>query len=161
MLRTAAAAVAIVALAVGFGSTAAVRTGTVACSTNSFALSFDPKQRAVVTSSGKVLASASFTSRSFGSSCRRVSEPKRLLDGGLGPEIRSAISFRCAASEPIRIHVHPITNEAGDKIVGSSLSVGIGTTRLRVIAAAVLKNRGDPYASTVYRARSYCKLGAR
>jgi ABC-type amino acid transport system permease subunit len=161
MLRAAAAAVAIAALAVGFGSTTAVRTGTVACSTNSFAISFDPKQRAVVTSSGQVLATASFTSRSLGSSCRRVSEPKRFSDGGLGAEIRRAISFRCAASQPIRIHVNPITNEAGDKIVGSSLSVGIGTTNLRVIASAVLKNRGDPYASRVYRARSYCKLGAR
>ena len=42
--------------------------------------------------------------------------------------------------------------------IGSSLSVSSGP--LRVIAAAVLKNKGDPYASTVYRARAYCKLGA-
>ena len=45
--------------------------------------------------------------------------------------------------------------------VGSNLGVGIGAPRLRVIVSAVLKNRGDPYASRVYRARSYCKLGAK
>jgi len=160
MLRLAVAAIGVAVLAVGFGSTAGVGTGTVACSTTSFAISFDPKQRAVVTSSGQVLASASFTSRSLGGACRRIAGPKRFLDGGLGAEIRRAISFRCAASEPIRIHVNPITDEAG-KVVGSYLGVGIGTTKLRVIVSAILKNRGDPYASRVYRARSYCKLGAR
>jgi len=160
MLRLAAAAVGVAVLAVGFGSTARVGTGTVACATNSFGISFDPKQRVVVTSSGHVLASADFTSRSLGSSCRRVAEPKRFVDGGLGPEIRKAIAFRCAANEPIRIHVNPITNGAGKRI-GSSLAVGIGKTRLRVIVSAILKNRGDPYASRVYRAQSYCKLGAR
>jgi hypothetical protein len=45
--------------------------------------------------------------------------------------------------------------------VGSSLIVGIGAPRLRVVASAVLKNKGDPYAPQLYRARAYCKLGAR
>jgi hypothetical protein len=160
MLRTAAAAVAVAALAVGFTSSSRVATGTVACSTSSFQISFDPKNRVVVTSSGKVLASADFVSRSLGSSCRRVGDPKQFVNGGLGSEIRSAASFRCAASEPIRIHVNPITDEAGKRI-GSSLGVGIGTTRMRVIVSAILKNRGDPYASRVYRAAAYCKLGAK
>jgi hypothetical protein len=160
MLRLTAAAVAVAALAVGFGSGGGVGTGTVACGTNSFQISFDPKQRVVVTGDGKMLATASFTARSLGSACRRVAEPKAFLDGGLGAEIRRPISFRCAANEPIRIHVNPIRNDAGG-IVGSSLSVGIGAPRLKVIASAVLKNRGSPYASRVYRARSYCKLGAK
>ena len=161
MLRLTAAVVAVAALAVGFGSSGTVGTGTVACSTSSFSISFDPKRRVVVTSDdNKVLASTSFTARSLGSDCKRVAEPKGYADGGLGPEIRKTISFRCAANAPIRIHVNPITDEAG-KIVGSNLSVGIGAPRLRVIASAVLKNRGDPYASRVYRARSYCKLGAK
>jgi len=159
MLRTAAAAVAVAALAVGFASGARVGTGTVACSTSSFQVSFDPKQRVVVTSNGKILASADFTSRSLSSSCRRVAGPKQFVSGGLGSEIRRPLSFRCAASEPIRIHVNPITNEAGKRI-GSSLGVGIGSTRMRVIVSAILKNRGDPYASRVYRAAAYCKLGA-
>jgi hypothetical protein len=160
-LTAAAAAVAVAALAVGFGSSASVGTGTIACSTSSFSISFDPKRRVVVTNGdNEVLASASFTARSLGSVCKRVAEPKGFADGGLGPEIRKAISFRCAANAPIRIHVNPITDEAG-KIVGSSLGVGIGAPRLRVIVSAVLKNRGDPYASRVYRAKSYCKLGAR
>jgi hypothetical protein len=160
MLRLAAAAVAVAALAVGFGSTGGLRTGTVACPMNSFEVSFDPKRRVAITSEGKVLASASFTARSLGVTCRRVAEPKGFGDAGLGPEIRRATGFRCAASEPIRIHVNPIRNDAGE-LVGSNLSVGIGAPRLRVIVSAVLKNRGDPYASRIYRARSYCKLGAK
>jgi len=161
MRRLAAVAVAVAALAVGFSTSASIGTGTVACAMSSFSVSFDPARRVVVTSGdNKVLASASFTARSLGSECKRVAEPKGYADGGLGPEIRKTISFRCAANAPIRIHVNPITDEAG-KIVGSNLSVGIGAPRLRVIASAVLKNRGDPYASRVYRARSYCKLGAK
>ena len=160
MLRLAAATVAVAALAVGFGSSGGVRTATVLCATSSFQISFDPKQRVVVTSGGKTLASASFTARTLGDACRRIPEPKGFTDGGLGPEIREKIAFRCAAPEPIKIHVNPIRNEPG-KIVGSFLSVGIGAPKMRVIASAVLKSRGDPYASRVYRARSYCKLGAR
>ncbi|HEX6702967.1 MAG TPA: hypothetical protein VF101_19745 [Gaiellaceae bacterium] len=160
MLRLAAAAVAVAALAVGFGNSGGVGTATVACATTSFQISFDPKQRVVVTSGGKMLASASFTERVLGDACRRVAEPKGFTDRGLGPEIREKIAFRCAASEPIRIQVHPIRNEPG-KIIGSSLSVGIGSQPMKVIAGAVLKNRGSPYASAVWRARAYCKLGAK
>ena len=58
------------------------------------------------------------------------------------------------------MHVNPIRSESG-AIVGGNLVVGVGTDpRLRVIASAVLKNKGDPYASRVYRAAAYCKLGA-
>ena len=161
MLRLAAAAVAVAAIAVGFGSSGSIGTGTVACSTSGFSISFDPAHRVVVTSGdNKVLASASFTAASLGSQCKRVAEPTGYVNGGLGAEIRKAIAFRCLAGAPIRIHVNPITNEAG-KIVGSNLGVGIGAPRLRVIVSAVLKNRGDPYVSRVYRSRSYCKLGAK
>src|SRR5205085_163476 len=118
--------------AAGYGSSGSIGTGTVACSTSGFSISFDPAQRVVVTSGdNKVLASASFTAASLGSQCKRVAEPKGYVNGGLGPEIRKAIAFRCLAGAPIRIHVNPITNEAG-KIVGSNLGVGIGAPRLRV-----------------------------
>jgi hypothetical protein len=156
MLGLGAAAVAVTALAVGLGSSSTVVTGTVSCSTNSFEISFDPARRVVVTSSGKVLASASLTSLSLGGTCRRVADPKTFVRRGLGPEIRSKAGFRCAASEPVRIHVAPIRNGAG-KIVGSALVVGIGARRLQVIVSAVLKAGG----SRVSRARSACKLGAR
>ena len=140
----------------------AIRTVTRACSTTSFTIAFDPKQRAVVADgAGHVLASASYTSASVSSRCRRVAEPKAFVGSALGPEIQHAMTFRCLASKPIRIHVHAIRNRDTDAIVGSSLSVGIGAPRLRVIAAAVLKNKGDPYAPQLYRARAYCKLGAR
>ena len=135
-------------------------TATAVCATHSFTMTFDPKRKAVVTDGVHVLASATFTSRAVSSRCRRVAEPKRFLDGGLGPEIRARTSFRCLANKPIRVHVNPIRNEAG-AIVGTSLQAGIGTdARLRVIASAILKNKGNPYASRVYRAATYCKLGA-
>jgi hypothetical protein len=137
-----------------------VSTATAVCGTHSFTMAFDPKRRAVVTDGTHVLASVSFTSRSVSSRCRRVAGPKRYLDGGLGAEIRRAISFRCLATKPIRVHVSPIRDDAG-AVVGSSLQAGIGTdARLRVIASAILKNKGNPYASRVYRAATYCKLGA-
>ena len=158
---------ALLAAAAAIGTTAfaaappSIRTVTRACSTTSFTFAFDPKRRAVVTDgAGHVLASSSYTSASISSRCRRVVKPKAFVDGGLGPATHSAMTVRCMTSKPIRIHVHPIRNEA-DAIVGSSLSVGIGAPRLRVVAAAVLKKSGSPYAPQLYRARAYCKLGAR
>jgi hypothetical protein len=155
-----------VALAVGATAVAAsagsrqVSTVTAVCATHSFTVSFDPKRQAVVSDGRNTLASVSFTSRSVSSRCRRVAAPKRYLGGRLGAEIRVRTSFRCLATKPIRVHVNPIRNDAG-AVVGSSLQVGIGSeARLRVIASAILKNKGDPYASRVYRAATYCKLGA-
>jgi hypothetical protein len=158
------AAVLVALVATGLAAAASgsrqVSTATAVCATHSFTMTFDPKRQAVVTDGAHVLASASFTSRAVSSRCRRVAEPKRFVDGGLGPKIRTRTSFRCLANKPIRVHVNPIRNEAG-AIVGSSLQVGIGTgARLRVIASAILKNKGNPYASRVYRAATYCKLGA-
>jgi hypothetical protein len=136
-------------------------TATASCAAHSFTMTFDPKRKAVVTDGAHVLATASFTSRALSSRCRRVAEPKRFLDGGLGTEIRARTSFRCLSGRPISVHVNPIRNDAG-AIVGSSLQVGIAIgARLRVIASAILKNKGNPYASRVYQAAAYCKLGAR
>jgi hypothetical protein len=158
------AAVLVVLGAAGFvaGSGAReVSTATAVCASRSFTMAFDPKRQAVVSDGTRVLASASFTSRAVSGSCRRVPAPKRYVGGGLGAPIRARTSFRCLANKPIRVHVNPIRNDAG-AIVGSSLQVGIGTdARLRVIASAILKNKGDPQASRVYRAAAYCKLGAR
>ena len=133
---------------------------TAVCATHTFTMTFDPKRQAVVTDGTHVLASVSFRSRAVSSACRRVETPKRYDARGLGAGIRGRTSFVCRATLPIRVHVNPIRNDAG-AIVGSNLGVGIGAPRLRVIVSAVLKNRGDPYASRVYRARSYCKLGAK
>jgi hypothetical protein len=147
------------AVAAGAGSRQG-STATAVCATHSFTMAFDPKRQAVVTDGRQVLASATFTSRAVSNRCRRVPEPKRYVNGGLGAEIRARTSFRCLATKPIRVHVNPIRNEAG-AVVGTSLQVGIGSdARLRVIASAILKNKGNPYASRVYRAATYCKLGA-
>jgi hypothetical protein len=137
-----------------------VSTATAVCAAHSFTMAFDPKRQATVSDGeGHVLASASFTSRAISSRCRRVPEPKRYVSGGLGSAIRDRTSFRCLTTQPIRVHVNPIRNDAG-AIVGSSLQVGIGTdARLHVIASAILKSKGNP-ASRVYRAATYCKLGA-
>ena len=155
-----------VALAVGATAVAAsagsqkVSTATAVCATHSFTVSFDPKRQAVVTDGRNVLASATFASRAISSRCRRVPKPKSYLDGGLGSEIRARTTFRCLATKPIRVHVNPIRNDAG-AVIGSSLQIGIGSAaRLRVIASVILKNKGDPSASRVYRAATYCKLGA-
>jgi hypothetical protein len=148
------------ALAAPASSSTSRLTATAVCATHSFTMTFDPKRRAFVTDGTRVLASGSFTSRAVSSRCRRVPEPKRFVGAGLGPEIRARTSFRCLATKPIRVHVNPIRNEAG-AIVGTSLEAGIGTdATLRVIASAILKNKGDPYASRVYRSSTYCKLGA-
>jgi len=147
------------AAAAGSGSRQ-VSTATAVCATRSFTMTFDPKRKVFVTDGEHVLASGSFTSRAVSSRCRRVPEPKRFVNSGLGPEFRARTSFRCLANKPIRVHVNPIRNDAG-AIVGTSLQVGIGTdARLRVIASAILKNKGNLYASRVYQAAAYCKLGA-
>ena len=157
----AAAATAVVATALASGSgSKSIGTATAVCGTHTFTIAFDPKRRAVVTDGQHVLASVTFASRAVSSRCRRVPGPRRYLDGGLGREIRRKASFRCQTTRPIRVHVNPIRDDR-DAIVGSNLSVGIGTaTRLRVIASAILKNKGDPYAPHAYRAAAYCKPGA-
>jgi hypothetical protein len=151
-----------VVLAAGFASGASpVGTATAVCPVTSFAVAFDPKRQVVVTSGGRLLARVSFERRVVGEACRRVRRPKAFRDGGLGREIRFALGFRCAATAPIRVHVNPIRD--GDhpgRFVGSALVVGIGDP-LRAIVTVVLKNRGDPKASGLYRAAAYCKPGAR
>jgi len=147
--------------AAGFVAGSGVRevsTATAVCATHSFTMTFDPKRQVVVTDGVHALASATFRSRAIGSGCRRVAAPKRYVYSGLGAPIRARTSFRCLAAKPIRVHVNPIRNGAG-AIVGSGLWVGIGSP-FRVIAYAILKNKGDPSASRVYRAATYCKLGA-
>ncbi len=148
-----AGAAAIVAIAAGFGGT--VGTATVACSARSFTVSFSPQRDVVVTARGTTLGSASFTRRWVSPRCDRVAEPRRFADGGLGGEIRRRVVLRCSAPRSIRIHVNPILNGDTDKIVGSNLVVGTGEP-LRTIVSAVLKNKGDPYASRIYRAAAYC-----
>ena len=161
VFAVAAAAVAALGTALAVGSGArTVGTATAVCATRAFTITFDPKRRAVVTDGQHVLASATFTSRAISGRCRRVPAPRRYVNGGFGGEIRRKISFRCQATQPIRVHVNPIRDDR-DEIVGSSLGAGIGTaTRLRVIVSVLLKNKGDPYASRVYRAAAYCKPGA-
>ena len=150
-------AIAVAALAAGPASRQ-VGTATAVCATHSFTMTFDPKRQAVVTDGERVLASISFTSRAVSTRCRRVAEPKRYVYSGLGSAIRARTSFRCLANKPIRVHVNPIRG-ATNAVVGSNLVVGIGSP-LRVIASAILKNKGNPSASRVYRAATYCKLGA-
>ena len=151
-------AIAVAALAAGPASRQ-VGTATAVCATHSFTMTFDPMRQAVVTDGERVLASISFTSRAVSTRCRRVAEPKRYVYSGLGSAIRARTSFRCLANKPIRVHVNPIRGGASNAVVGSNLVVGIGSP-LRVIASAILKNKGDPSASRVYRAATYCKPGA-
>ena len=133
---------------------------TAACRTHSFTITFDPKRRAVLTDGGHVLASVSFTSRFISGRCRRVPDPNRYYSGGFGVGIGTRTSFRCLTSKPIRVHVSATTNGSG-RVIGGGLVVGIGSdTSLRVIASATLSRKGGRYSSRVYRAATYCKLGA-
>jgi hypothetical protein len=136
------------------------RTATAVCSTRAFTVAFDPKRQATVTDGERVLASASFTTAKVSGRCRRVGEPRAFVSRGLGREIRARTAFRCAATKPIRIHVNPIRDGDTGGVAGSALVVGVGSPRLRVIVSAVLKNKGDPKASRVYRAAANCKPGA-
>jgi len=155
----AAAAVA-AATAASVAGAPVLATATAACGTHSFTIAFDPKRRAVLTDGVHVLASVSFTSRFISSRCRPVSDPNRYFAGGLGAGIGMRTSFRCLTSKPIRVHVSATHNGSGS-VIGGGLVVGIGSdTRLRVIASAVLAKKGGRYASRVYRAATYCKLGA-
>jgi hypothetical protein len=153
-LLAASAAVAAAGLAAG---ATPVRSATAACPVRSFTVSFDPRRGAIVMSAGRTLASATFTTRSLGASCRRVRAPKGFLEGGLGGAFERPLGFRCAANAPIRVHVDAIYDRGA--VVGSNLLVGLGDP-MRVIVSAVLKNKGDPHGSRLYRARTYCKLGA-
>jgi hypothetical protein len=153
--RLAVLVAAVAVVAVGFRTGAnAITTGTVACSTRSFIVVFDPKRSVSVRDSRSSLASASFTRASLSRTCKQTGEPKAFLDGGLGAEIRRKVTIQCIAPAPIRIHVNPITQDGST--VGSNLSVGVGT-RLDVLVSAVLKNRGDPFASRVYLAPRHCR----
>src|SRR2546423_14685794 len=112
MRGRAAAAVAVAAIAVGFGSSGSIGTGTVACSTSGFSISFDPAHRVVVTSGdNKVLASASFTAASLGSQCKRVAEPTGYVNGGPGAGVPQAVAVRCLPAAPIPVHANPLSNK--------------------------------------------------
>jgi len=147
-------AVAVVAVGFRAGATA-ITTGTIACSARSFTVVFDPKRSVLVRDSRSSLAAASFTHANLSTTCRTIGEPTAFLDGGLGAEIRRKVTISCIAPAPIRIHVNPVTQSGST--VGSDLSIGVGT-RLKVLVSAVLKNRGDPLASRVYRAARYCRI---
>lgn len=139
-----------------------IRIATAVCATRSFTVAFDPSRQVVVTDGRRVLASASFTTAKISSTrCRRVAEPKGLVTTGLGPQVRERVGFRCATTQPIRVHVNPIRNADPGAVTGSALVVGIRDgSRLRVIVSAQLKNKGDANASWLRRAAVYCKPGA-
>jgi hypothetical protein len=141
-------------------SAPSLRTATAVCSTRAFTVAFDPKRQVLVTDGERALASASFTARTISGRCKRVGEPSAYVSRGLGGEIRARTGFRCATTKPIRIHVNPIRNGDTGGVAGSALLVGIGGPRFRVIVSAVLKNKGDPKASRIYRVAAYCKPGA-
>ena len=107
------------------------------------------------------MALVTFTKRWLTSACRSVAGPRAYRDAPL-VETHQRTLVRCVAPKPIKIHVNAIIN--GDsptkEPLGNTVVIGFGEP-LTVIASAVLKNEGDPLASSVYRSRAYCKAGAR
>jgi hypothetical protein len=142
----------------GSASGAADPQATSSCTTRRFAFQFDPKKSAKVVDR-TTLGFASFGSRWVATTapCRRAAQPRVYRDTPLR-ETRGAVRLRCTSPRPIKIHVNGIVN--GDSStgarIGNTIVVGFGEP-LTVIVSAVLKNKGDPNATSIYTAAGYCR----
>jgi hypothetical protein len=138
------------------GGSSAPLQATAACAARGFTVSFNPAASAAVANQGQ-LALISFTKRWLSPSCRSVAAPRVYRENPL-VETHRRMVIRCAAPRSIKIHVNAIIN--GDnprkEPIGNTVVVGFGEP-LTVIASAVLKNKGDPQATSLYRSRRYCK----
>jgi hypothetical protein len=133
----------------------------VKCRPGTFKVVFDPAERVAVTHDGQEVAFASFERRSTdgacGSAVPATSLSSSLIDAGRPRAVvYHRVELQCAASEPVEVAVHAIAD--GDhpgQTVGSVLTLRAGDA---TIVSAVLKNKGDPQASRVYRAADVCRL---
>lgn len=128
--------------------------GLVACDADAVRISFDPAESVEVTSGGRTLALATFTERRVNADCRDapgtdVRRDDRLDRSGVYRRTELECRFRSA----MHVRVNPIFNADVGRNDGSSLLVLDGDF---VVAAVVLKNRGDPQASRIYRAPESC-----
>jgi hypothetical protein len=109
--------------------------------------------------SGTTIGFASFSRRwvATAAPCHRAAHPRAYRATPLR-ESRGAVRLRCTSPRPITVHVNGIVD--GDSPtktpIGNSIVVGFGEP-LTVIVSAVLKNKGDPSATSIYTARGYCR----
>jgi len=128
------------------------------CKAGTVRVVFDPARSVVVTRAGRRVAFASFDGHSADGACGAAVRQTTLAvtdDSLLGPGIYRRAAFACTTSKPLRVAVHAISD--GDhpgRTLGSSLTLSVGRA---TILGAVLKNKGDPNASRVYRAARFCR----
>lgn len=131
---------------------------TSSCTTRSFTFQFDPAKIAKVVGR-TTIGFASFGSRWVATTapCRRAAHPRVYRETPLR-ESRAAVRLHCTSPRPIKVHVNGIVN--GDTTtktpIGNTIVVGFGEP-LTVIVSAVLKNKGDPNATSIYTAPGYCR----
>jgi hypothetical protein len=133
----------------------------VSCGVARFTVSFDPKEQVLIEDGGRELAWGSFTDRRVDGDCRVVregmpaeEEAEQIDSSSLGDGVYAPVELTCSAPSPITINVNPIYyRRIGGRVDGSSVSVSSAGTS---VAAAVLKNKGDPRASRIYFAARFC-----
>jgi hypothetical protein len=141
-------------------ATAGLDVQIVSCAAGTFQVAFDPARQVTLRRNGRQVAFASFEKRSADGACgraahRRTLPPGRTSEARLGAGIYRRVELECAAPSRVRVTVHAILdgNHPG-KIAGSTL--GLETAKTTIVGA-VLKNKGDPNASRVYRAPAFCR----
>jgi hypothetical protein len=129
---------------------------TALCDVRTFTISFNPNKSTVVSSHQVELVRISFDAFRLRASCRRIASPRAYRHIALTKIRRHAIR-RCTAPRPIKIHLNSIINGDSDKKerIGNAVVVGFGEP-LTIVASAILKNKGDPLASSLYSSRRYC-----
>lgn len=126
----------------------------VSCDARTVLVAFDPTASVEVTSGDRTLAIATFTERRLNGDCPDAAGPDVRRDDGLDRRgIYRRADLECRLRDRLHIRVNPIFDADVGRSNGSAVVVFDGDS---VVAAAVLKNEGDPKASRVYRAPKSC-----
>ena len=127
---------------------------TVACDADAVRISFDPAKAVEIAAGDRTLATATFEERRVSADCEPIGGTFDEYDDGVRPQgVYRAVELECRIANGARIRVNRILNLDTGRYDGSSLSVADGE---RIVAAAVLKNEGDPKASRIYTAPQSC-----
>jgi predicted small secreted protein len=126
----------------------------VSCESDQLRIAFDPTTSVEVASGNRTLAAATFTERRLNADCRDAPGTDVRSDDRLDQKgIDGRAELECRLRNGLHIRVNPIFNADIGRNDGSALVVLDGDF---VVAAAILKNKGDPRASRIYRAQRSC-----
>jgi hypothetical protein len=143
----------VVAACGGSSDAREVGTALVACDAQTVRVAFDPTTSVEVTSGDRTLAVATFTERRLDADCRDAHGDVRSDDRLNRQGIYRRAELECRLRNALHIRVNPIFNADVGRNEGSALLVLDGDF---VVAAAILKSKGDPNASRIYRAQRSC-----